>query len=257
MIENVGKFAVNGSKDFVRLIRSTYRSCKIQPDKWLTGTVKIQEVDSDQLPKRGDGGPAWAFSYVPNQRLIRINRLLSPYQKRYSFLHEVGHYTDQDELNGSKKRDLMALMRPGVVGADEEPWRAWVRGPYTGLPAECFAEYFVRMVSDYRPLNQSFFQRRFKAGSIPEGVKILDREPTPEPPPPPPVDPPTQPLPPPPSQEEVDELKRQLADALEDGERMKTAITAGVLILEEGLEPMPPDVPEDPDGAGENEEVPA
>jgi hypothetical protein len=223
--EQIGKFEVKGSDDDIRLIRRTLARCDPEPSPFLKRPVTV-EFTRD-LPRRGDGGVAWGFSFF-SQRRIAINPVVSPYQKKYVFLHEVGHFVDLDTLTRRKRRDLMALMRPEVREAADAPNRAWVGGPYRPMPAECFAEYFVGMVSEIQPVNRAFYQRSIVRSRLRHALEIIRREPAdPDPRPDPDPDPDPHDLPdhPPvpdvPGADEVDALRDQLAEALEDLETVR------------------------------------
>jgi hypothetical protein len=215
----LGKFDVTGSEGDIRLIRRTLARCDPDPGPLLKRRLEVRFTRD--LPPRGDGGPAWAFAFLRDRR-IGINPDIAPYQKRYCFLHEVGHFVDLDHLTRRKRRELMALMRPMVRGtADQAPNRAWTFGPYRPMPAECFAEYFVGMVSEVQPVNRSFFQRSIERARLKDALRIVIRDTDPDdgadPDDPDPDDlPDRRPIPDVPDADEVDALRDQLADALED-----------------------------------------
>jgi hypothetical protein len=209
-----GKFEVHGTPDQIRLVRRTLRRCNTDPGEFLSGPLKVK-FTNDNMPPRGDNGVAWAFAFL-NDRTILINPQLSRYQQKYCFLHEVGHFVDRDHLTHIKRRELMNLMRPEVNDAGNQPNLKWVSGQYRPMPAECFAEYFVGMVSDIRPVNRAFFQRAIHG--LPAALEIVKRQKGPgEPPGEDPVDIPENEHPPI-SDEPADDLaalREEISDLLE------------------------------------------
>ena len=248
--DQFGKFDLEGSADDIRLIRRTLARCEPEPSPFLKRRVKV-EFTRD-LPRRGDGGKAWGFSFF-GQRRIAINPDISPYQQKYVFLHEVGHFVDFDHLTRRKRREIMALMRPMVRGdAVDAPNRAWASGKYRPMPAECFAEYFVAMVSDIQPVNRSFYQRAILRSHLRDALEIIRREqaqpdPVPDPDPDPdPSDLPEHPtIPDVPSADEVDDLRDQLAEALEDLERVRDRLKERNRRLDAAVNVLTAPVPED------------
>lgn len=167
MQERIGRFDVTGTRDEVRLVRTTLDRCSYDFRK-LRGDVEIRfRPPADMPPVPSTGKPALAFCRSA-RRLLLINSAARKKTQRSVLVHEIGHLVDHDRLRGPRRAELMALMhRPG------SNWRS---GGYQQRACECFAETFVRAFSDVRSSLEGYYARHVADDKLPRFREIVLRD---------------------------------------------------------------------------------